>query len=193
MAHVPGLRAVMPYSVEDARDMLIASVLSPDPVMYIYDRWLYENEKEINPIEEKKITDFPPKIIKSGDDVTIAGSSFSTQLALDAAEEVEDIDISAEVIDIRTLNPFTADNLIYSVSKTRKLIVVDGGTKNAGFAAEVIATVVENLEPRELTAKPIRVTLPDAPAPSSRKLEKIYYPTIGQIIENAKGLCSKDR
>jgi len=193
LAHIPGLRVVMPYSVEDARDMLIASVLCPDPVIYIDDRWLYEKEEKLSPIEEKKINNFPPKKIKSGNNLTIVGSSFSTQLALDAARELEEINISAEVIDIRTLSPFKADNINDSVSKTGKLIVVDGGTKHAGFAAEVIATVVENCEPNELTAKPLRVTLPDTPAPTSRKLEKIYYPTIGQIIENAKVLCGKDR
>ena len=78
----------MLYSVSDARDMLIAAVLSKDPVTYIDDRWLYDLEEEIEPIQEKDITEFKPKIITEGEDLTIIGTSFSTKLALDSAIEL---------------------------------------------------------------------------------------------------------
>ena len=87
-AHIPGLRVVMPYSVQDARDLLISSVLCPDPVIYIDDRWLYEQTSFIKPIEEKKIDQIEPKIILEGNDLTLVGSSYSTHLAKEAAKNL---------------------------------------------------------------------------------------------------------
>lgn len=186
LAHIPGLRVLMPFSVADARDMLISSVLCPDPVIFIDDRWLYEKEEKLPEINELDITDFVPRVIKSGDDLTIVGSSYSTQLALDASIILEDFNISAEVIDIRTLNPFQPDTIIDSVKKTRNLIVTDGGTRSLSFASEVITSVVEEIDTKILNNKPIRVTLPDTPAPTSRKLEESYYPSVNEIVDSAK-------
>ncbi len=180
-AHIPGLKVLMPYSVSDARDMLIAATLSRDPVIFIDDRWLYEQEDTLDPIEEKSLDSFTPKIIKSGQDLTIVGTSYSTKLALDASKELQKDDIDAEVIDTRTLNPLRVDQLVESVKKTSNLIVVDGGWKNCGFSSEIIASVMENLPPNTLDSSPLRITLPDAPAPTSRFLESIYYPTVGHV------------
>jgi pyruvate dehydrogenase E1 component beta subunit len=80
------------------------------------------------------------------------------------------------------LNPFDSSVIVQSVRKTRRLVVVDGGTRTAGFAAEVIASVAEHVAPSEWLAAPARVTLPDAPAPSSRVLEAIYYPTAEHVV-----------
>lgn len=187
-AHVPGLRVVMPGTVADARDLLIAAVLSRDPVVYIDDRWLYDLEDDLSPIVETRLSEQAPAVLRAGSDITIASAGFSTRLAMDAARCLDAEQLSAEVIDLRVLNPFKAAVLIDSVRKTRRLLVVDGGWRNAGFAAEVITSVLEAVEPGVLSAPPRRVTLPDAPAPTSRVLEKIYYPTAETIVVQAQTL-----
>lgn len=189
-AHVPGLRVVMPSTVSDARDLLIASVLSGDPVMYIDDRWLYSLEENLGPVKELDLHSQGPKVVRSGTDVTLAGAGYSTKMCLDAADELQKQGVSAEVIDIRVLNPFSPELIAESVRKTGRLVAVDGGWETAGFAGEVIASVVERVNPELLKMSPKRVTLPASPAPSSRALEDIYYPKaddlVRLVIENLK-------
>src|SRR5262245_59929323 len=79
-AHIPGLLVVMPASVQDARDLLIASVLSDAPVMYIDDRWLYERRAPLPPIVERPLADERPRLIRSGHDVTLVGAGYCTFL-----------------------------------------------------------------------------------------------------------------
>lgn len=190
-AHVPGLRVVMPYSVADARDLLIASVLSRDPVMYIDDRWLYDLEDDLPPVVELDLASEGPKRIATGTDVTLVGASYSTRLAADAQKQLAAEGISADVIDMRILNPFDPTVIAESVRKTKRLVVVDGGWRNAGFAAEVIASVSERIAPSDWAAAPMRVTLPDAPAPSSRVLEKIYYPGVADVVNAARPVVGR--
>jgi pyruvate dehydrogenase E1 component beta subunit len=174
-AHVPGLRVVMPSTVADARDLLIASVLSPDPVMYIDDRWLYDQEAELKPVVELDLSIQKPLITKSGKDITIVSSGHTSMLARNAAASLLTKNISCEVIDLRVLNPFFADDIILSVKKTRNLLVVDSGTMTGSFSGEVISKVVENIPIGCLKNQPKRLALPDAPAPTSRALENSYY------------------
>lgn len=187
-AHVPGLRVVMPATVADARDLLVAAVLCQDPVMYIDDRWLYELEDDLPPITEVALSSQGPRRIAEGRDLTIVGAGYSTLLAIQAGEQLKASGVSAEVIDLRVLNPFNPLAIVDSVRKTGRLLVVDGGWKNAGFAAEVIASVVERVEPSTWSRPPARLTLPDAPAPTSRVLEKIYYPTAADVAKAAMAL-----
>jgi pyruvate dehydrogenase E1 component beta subunit len=182
-AHIPGLRVVMPATVADARDLLIASVLCKDPVMFIDDRWLCDLEDDLPPIVERDLRNERPKCLAEGDDITLAACGFSTRLAMEARSRLAEKGISAEVIDLRVLNPFSPDVVVDSVRKTGRLLAIDGGWKTAGFAGEVLASVVENLSPKDLKDKPQRITLPDAPAPTSRVLEKIYYSDASQISE----------
>lgn len=187
-AHVPGLRVVMPATVADARDLLVASVLCKDPVLFIDDRWLYDLEDDLPPIVERDLRQERPKCLRSGADLTIVGSSYSTRLALKAAEELEKQGISAEVIDLRVLNPIHPEVVVSSVKKTGRLLVVDGGWSPCGIAGEVIASTIEKIRPRDLKASPIRVTLPFAPAPTARNLEKIYYPDTNSVVRAAEKL-----
>jgi len=184
--HIPGLRVVMPYSVEDARDLLIASALCKDPVIFIDDNWLYREEEYLNPITaEKDLRDIEPKVIKEGKDITLIGSSYSTKLALDVSEILSSkYSVTSEVIDMRVLSPIKKTNLIKSITKTKNYAVIDGGTKTSGYASEIIASLSESLPHNSLDSRPLRFTLPDSPAPTSRALEKIYYHDITNIVES---------
>ncbi len=181
-AHIPGLRVVMPATVADARDLLISSVLSPDPVLFIDDRWLYDLEDTLPPIVEHNLALARPQCLQAGHDLTIVASGYSTRLALNAGQKLTGQGISAEIIDLRVLNPFYPELIVESVERTKHLLVIDGGWRTCGVAGEVIASVVERVSTSCFKKPPIRITLPDAPAPTSKVLENAYYPTVDLIV-----------
>jgi len=180
--HVPGLRVVMPSTVLDARNLLISSVLCKDPVIYIDDRWLYEQEAYLPPIEERELSLEKPKISLEGSDLTIVSSGHSSYLVREACKKIKNENILPEIIDVRVLSPLYSKDIINSVKKTRKLLVVDPGWISSGFSAELISKVVESIYVGCLKKPPIRIALPDAPAPTSSNLEKEYYTSIENII-----------
>lgn len=174
-AHIPGLRVVMPYSANDARDLLISSVLCDDPVLYIDDRWLYEEEEIRKPVEIIDLSKSGPMKIMDGNDITLVGISYATKLCKDSAFEVKSNGISCDVFDLRILNPIEIDPIVESVKKTGRLLVVDAAWSNCGVSAEIIAQVLSKAEPSKMKSKPKRITLPDAPAPTSKILEEEYF------------------
>jgi pyruvate dehydrogenase E1 component beta subunit len=192
-AHVPGLRVVMPATAEDARDLLVAAVLSGDPVMYIDDRWLYGRKSVLGPVVPRPLAGEGPRVRRPGRDVTLTGAGYASWLCEEAAGQLAAHGIEAEVVDIRVLNPFDPAPIVDSVRKTGALCVVDGGWGPAGFAAEVIAAVAESGDSVLLRCPPARVTLPFAPAPASRALESAYYPTAGTVVAAVKGLLDRPR
>lgn len=187
-AHIPGLRVVMPATVADARDLLVASVLCRDPVIFIDDRWLYGKTDTLPPVEELDLARIGPQVLAEGDDLTIVSAGYSTELALQVASRLAERDISCEVVDLRVLNPLDPGPILASVEKTGRLLSVDGGWRTCGLSAEVIALASEGLPPSVFRSAPARITLPDAPAPTSRVLEEAYYPTTDRITSVALGL-----
>lgn len=184
-AHLPGLRVVMPATVADARDLFIASVLSDDPVLFIDDRWCYDQKDDLPPARDIDLTTIKPAVRREGTDITLVAASYSVLQSLEAAKKLEAMGISAEVIDLRTINPIDHSVAVQSVTKTGRLLAVDGGWSNCGLAGEIIAGVTERVAFGALKAMPGRVTLTDAPAPTSRPLEKIYYTSADDIAARA--------
>jgi pyruvate dehydrogenase E1 component beta subunit len=191
-AHVPGLRVVMPATPKDARDLLIASVLCDDPVVFIDDRWLYEQEAGIGDPEILDLASIEPELRREGTDVSLVACGYSVVQALEAASELSDAGISAEVVDLRVLNPMKWDTVVRSVKKTGRLVAIDGGWSSCGVAAEVLAAVVERLHTGELRAAPARVTLTDTPAPTSGPLEKVYYTSVAEITATVRRVTGAD-
>jgi pyruvate/2-oxoglutarate/acetoin dehydrogenase E1 component len=185
-AHIPGLRVVMPATPADARDLLIASVLCDDPVVYIDDRWLYEQEEDLSPVSIRKLEQEGPRSLRAGGDITLVGAGYSTLLCQRAAGALARRGINAEVIDLRVINPLDATLVIESVGNTGRLCVVDGGWRNCGLAGEVIARVAEGT--CAWRTAPVRLTLPDAPAPSSGVLERDYYTSEATIIATVESM-----
>jgi acetoin:2,6-dichlorophenolindophenol oxidoreductase subunit beta len=182
-AHVPGLRVVMPATPADARDLLIASVLCDDPVLYIDDRWLYEERAQLDAPAPVDLASQRPARRRAGTDLTLVGASYSARLALQVAERLAERAVSCEVWDVRVVNPLYADDIAASVARTGRLCVIDGSWRTCGLAGEIVARVTESIEPSAWRGRPIRVTLPDAPAPTSAVLEAQYYPEAGAICE----------
>ena len=182
-AHIPGLRVVMPATAADARDLLIASVLCDDPVLYIDDRWLYEERAELAAPVAVELAAQRPARRRVGADLTLVGASYSARLALEVADRLAASAISCDVWDLRVVNPLYTADISASVERTGRLCVIDGSWRNCGLAGEVIARVAESIAPSSWRSCPLRVTLPDAPAPTSAPLEALYYADAGRICE----------
>lgn len=182
--HVPGLRVVMPSDPHDAKGLLIASVEDPNPVLFIDDRWLYD---DVGPVPEQRYTVPLGKaaIRREGRDVTIVGNSYMAREAVAAAVELDALGIDAEVIDLRCLRPLDSDTILASVAKTGRLVVADGGWVTAGVGAE-IAAIVAGEGFHSLRGPIARVGLPDLPAPMASTLEKAYYRTRSDIVRAAE-------
>jgi pyruvate/2-oxoglutarate/acetoin dehydrogenase E1 component len=173
-AHIPGLKVVMPSDPYDAKGLLVASIEDENPVVYIDDRWLYDHVDEV----PQKLYSVPIGegiIRKDGKDVTVVATSYMVYEASKAADALDQEGIDVEVIDIRSLKPLDEDLILESVKKTRRLVIADGGWKTCGAGAEIAARVAENDIIKKLKAPIMRVSLPDAPAPASSALEKVYY------------------
>jgi pyruvate dehydrogenase E1 component beta subunit len=179
-AHIPGLKVVMPATAYDAKGLLIAAVRDGNPVMYIDDRWLYEDSCEV-PEEMYQVPIGSAAIRRPGRDVTIVATSYMAAQAVRAAENLVDLGIDAEVIDLRSIKPWDKKCVFDSVRKTGRLVVADAAWKTGGFAAEVAACVAEERF-HDLRAPICRVCLPDTPAPTSIALEKAYYIGAEDII-----------
>jgi acetoin:2,6-dichlorophenolindophenol oxidoreductase subunit beta len=179
-AHVPGLQVVMPASPSDAKGLLLSSIFSDDPTLFIEARALYSMRE---PVPTR------PYFIKIGDaftrrtgrDITIVSFSSTVPLALQAAEDLYRDGTDAEVIDLRSLMPLDITSVIKSVQKTGRLVVVEPGWRMYGAAAEIITGVVEAIG-QQLKATPRRVTWPHAHVGTSRVLEEAFYPTASDVF-----------
>lgn len=178
-AHVPGLKVVMPTTPYDAKGLLIASIEDNNPVIFIEHRWLFNIMGHV-PEGRYCVPLGQARVVREGNDVTIAATSYMTLEALRAAEMLAADGVRAEVIDIRTLKPLDESLILESVRKTGRLIVADSGWKTGGFGAEVVARMAEEAL-GDMKSAPRRVALPDCPTPTSRALTKHYYPRAAHI------------
>jgi pyruvate/2-oxoglutarate/acetoin dehydrogenase E1 component len=178
--HIPGLGVVMPATAYDVKGLLIASINDDNPVVFIDERWLYNDLGEV-PEEMYSIPLGKGIIRREGKDATVIATSFMVGEAIKAATALAKDGIDVEVIDPRSLKPLDEDLLLESVKKTGRLVVADAGWKTCGVGAELAALVVEKAFDC-LKAPIIRVSLPDSPAPASSSLENAYYPRAKNII-----------
>jgi pyruvate dehydrogenase E1 component beta subunit len=182
--HIPGLKVVMPATSYDAKGLMIAAIRDPNPVVFVDDRWLYEVEDQV-PEEIYEVEIGKGTVRKHGEEVTLVAVSYMVQEAMKAAEQMEQEGISVEVIDLRTVKPLDMELILESVRKTGRLMIADVGWKTYGLSAEIGALAAEKAF--EFLKAPVRrVTLPDCPAPASRVLEKVYYPTAETIVDAVK-------
>lgn len=188
-AHVPGLKVVVPGSPADAKGLLFSSIMSDDPVLFIEGRSLYAMEEEV-PDEPYTIPFGEALTRREGKDVTIATFGSMVPTVLQAADQLADANIDAEVIDLRTLAPLDINAVVESVHKTKNLVVAEPGWRHFGAAAEIIAGVCENIGP-ELRSAPARVTWPHSHIPTSAPLEAAYYPTAEDIVSACQGALGK--
>ena len=188
-AHVPGLKVVMPSTPHDAKGLLISAIEDNNPVVCIEHRWLYGIH---GPVPEGlyRVPLGQPNVLRRGKHVTVVASSYMTLEAVRAADELLKEGLELEIIDMRTLNPFDETLILESVRKTGNLIVLDIGWRSVGFAAEVVARVVEQCL-GDLKVPPVRLTLPDLPTPTTRALSNYYYPLVHDIASAARRVAGR--
>lgn len=179
-AHTPGLVVVAPSTAHDAKGLLHASIESDDPVVFMEPKALYRAAR--GEVPEKHYTEEIGKAVvrQAGKDVTIVSYGSTMPMSLKAAAAAGEHDVSAEVIDLRTVMPWDKETVLRSVRKTGRLIVVNEAPLTGGFASEVSATVAE--EAIEYMEAPIRrVTGYDVPFPYT--LEGLYLPNPNKIMQ----------
>jgi pyruvate/2-oxoglutarate/acetoin dehydrogenase E1 component len=178
-AHVPGLQVVMPASPSDAKGLLLSSIMSDDPTLFIEGRSLFSMQEDV-PDAPYFIRLGEALVRRAGKDVTLVSMGSMVPLALQAANTLSKASIDAELIDLRCLMPLDIASIIASVKKTGRLVVAEPGWRMYGAAAEIIATVVETLG--EMRSRPRRVAWPQSAVPTSSKLEEQFYPTSDDIV-----------
>ena len=178
--HVPGIKIVMPSTPYDAKGLLVSAVRDGNPVLYIDDRWLYEDVGEV-PEDLYSVPIGSAAIRCEGDAVTVVATSFMAREAVAAASELRQRGIAIEVVDLRSLRPLDKQTILTSVRKTGRLVTVDGGWLTGGVGSEIAAIVAS--EALDALRAPVqRVALPDVPAPTSSALEEAYYPRASDIV-----------
>jgi pyruvate/2-oxoglutarate/acetoin dehydrogenase E1 component len=178
--HVPGLKVVMPSSPADAKGLLKSAIRDNNPVIFLESRMLYSQTGPI-PEGEHLVPLGSAAVKRPGIDVTVVATGRTVALALSAAEKLSKEGIEVEVIDPRTLKPLDSETILGSVRKTNRLVVASDGSHTCGYAAELVAGVVEECF-YELDAPPQRVCTRDVPMPVAPGLQKTIMVSEEDII-----------
>jgi pyruvate/2-oxoglutarate/acetoin dehydrogenase E1 component len=186
---VPGLKVVLPGTAYDAKGLLKSAIRDENPVLFVESGVLYRTKGEV-PEGEYTIPLGKAEVMRKGDDVTIVGVSRMVGEAMSAARKLEEGGVSAEVIDIRTLQPLDLDTVVDSVKRTSRLIIACDDVKAGGVGSEISAAVLESGFDY-LDAPILRVACPEMPIPFSPTLEQKYMPNAEKIVEAARQTVGK--
>jgi len=190
-AHVPGLKVVAPYTAADAKGLLKSAIRDPNPVVCLENEILYGHSFEVPTDPNFLVPIGKANVLREGSDVTIVAFSRMCEVALQAAEQLAAEDISAEVVDLRTLRPLDAETIVASVKKTNRLVTVEEGWPAMGVGAEVAALVMDQAFDY-LDAPITRVTGADAPMPYAANLERLALPQPETVAGAARAVCYRD-
>lgn len=171
-AHIPGLKVVMPSTAYDAKGLMVASILDPNPVIFVDDRILYQNKSDV-PKEMYSVPIGEAAVRTEGTDITIVAVSYMAFLAEKVSQRLATENIRCEVVDLRTVKPLDTKTILNSVRKTGRVVIADVGWKSFGISAEIAAVIAES--GIALKTPLSRLALPDIPAPASRSLEAEFY------------------
>ena len=181
--NIPGLKVVSPYDSTDAKGLMKSSIRDPNPVIFLENELLYNEVFEVPDIDYT-IPLGTASIKRSGTDITIISFSRGVRAAMEAAELLYKKNISAEVIDLRTLRPLDSETIINSVKKTNRIVSVEEGWMSSGVGAEIISSITSSAFDY-LDAPPERIAALDIPLPYASNLEKLCIPD----KENIYNLC----
>ncbi len=184
-AHCPGLKVVAPWSAADAKGLLRAAIRDPNPVIFLENEILYGHTFDCPTSEDFVLPIGKAKIEREGTDVTIVAFSIMVDVALKAAEILAEQNISAEVINLRSIRPLDVETIVGSVKKTNRVVSVEEGWPFAGIGAEIAMTVTEHCFDW-LDAPPVRVAGLDVPMPYAANLEKLALPQPNWVVDAVK-------
>ena len=188
-AHVPGLKVVVPSTPHDAKGMLLQAIEDPDPVLYLEHKKTYRLIKGDVPDERYTEPFGRAAVRREGDDLTCVSYGLMHHYCVEAAERLQNEDISVEVIDLRSIYPLDIDTVLESIGKTGKVMIVYEDNEFLGVGAEVAAQVAERAL-FELDGPVVRVAGPHVPAmPYAPTLEKWFLPDVDRIEQEMRKLA----
>jgi len=181
LAHIPGLKVVVPSNAYNAKGLTIAAIRDNGPVVVMEHKFLGLSAKGPVPEESYIVPIGRAQIVRPGRDITLCGIGRMTHICIEAANALLSEGIDAEVIDVLTLSPLDEDTILQSVSRTHRLVVVDEDTPTASVARDIAARVADKAF--DYLDGPIKtVTAPDTPVPFSAVLEAQYTPNANHVI-----------
>ena len=189
VSHIPGLKVVLPSTPYDAKGLLKTAIRDPNPVVFFEDKMMYKLKGPV-PAGEYLIPLGVADVKREGSDITIVATSSMVQVALGAASMLEEIGVSAEVIDPRTMWPLDEKTLIESAKKTSRAIVVDEGYQRYGVTAEIASVIVTGAF-YDLDVPVKRMGAMNVPVPFSPSLEDATIPNEKQVFEAARAMCKR--
>ncbi|HYG46556.1 MAG TPA: pyruvate dehydrogenase complex E1 component subunit beta [Allosphingosinicella sp.] len=187
-AGVPGLIVISPYSAADAKGLLKAAIRSEDPVVFLENELLYGQSFDVPKLDDYVLPIGKARIAREGRDVTLVSYSIGVGVALDAATQLAEQGIEAEVIDLRTLRPLDRATVLASLAKTNRMVCVEEGWPTCSISAEIMAIAMEEGFD-DLDAPVLRVTDEDVPLPYAANLERMALIRVESVVEAAKKVC----
>jgi pyruvate dehydrogenase E1 component beta subunit len=179
----------LPADPSDAKGLLKSAIRDPNPVLFVESGLLYRTKGPVP--EEEYLTPLGKAVVKKkGDDITIVGISRMVNESLAAAKKLEDKGVSAEVIDVRTIQPLDLETIVESVKRTSRLVIASDDVKRGGVGAEISASITESAFDY-LDAPITRVACPDMPIPFSPPLEQQYMPNAESVIQAVRTILGK--
>jgi pyruvate dehydrogenase E1 component beta subunit len=187
-ASVPGLIVIAPYSAADCKGLLKAAIRSQDPVVFLENELLYGQSFDVPKLDDYVLPIGKARIARDGKDVTLVSYSIGVGVALDAATQLAEQGIEAEVIDLRTLRPLDTATVLTSLGKTNRMVVVEEGWPTCSISSEIITVAMEQAFD-DLDAPVLRVTNIDVPLPYAANLEKLALIKVADVVEAARKVC----
>lgn len=189
VAHIPGLKVVMPSTPYDAKGLLKSAIRDDNPVIFFEDKMSYQ-VKGLVPVGEYTIPLGVADVKRIGTDVTFVATSSMVQVALAAADALAQEGISAEVVDPRTLKPLDKATILESVKKTGRAVVIDEGHLSYGVTAEIAAIIAD--EAFDYLDAPVkRLGAMDVPVPMAPVLEQATVPNVEQLVATTRSLFGR--
>jgi len=186
VAHIPGLKVVMPSTPADAKGLLKSAIRDDNPVIFFEDKMSYKLTGPV-PTGEHLIPLGVADVKRIGEDVTLVATSSMVQVALAAADLLAADGIRAEVVDPRTLKPLDKETILKSVRKTGRAVVIDEGYLSYGVTAEIASLIAD--EAFDYLDAPVkRIGAADVPVPIARPLELAAIPDEAQVVRVVKAL-----
>jgi pyruvate/2-oxoglutarate/acetoin dehydrogenase E1 component len=183
--HTPGLKVVCPATAEDAKGLLKSAIRDDDCVLFFEHKYLYRRIKGVMPAGDHLTPIGKARVAREGTDVSVITYGATVWKALEAAEQLQQAGVSAEVIDLRTLAPLDDDAIVATVKKTNRVVIVHEDTRTGGIAGEITARINE-LCWEWLDAPVLRVTAHDVPLPNAPALEDFVLPQTADIVAAAR-------
>jgi 2-oxoisovalerate dehydrogenase E1 component len=185
LLHTPGLKVVYPSTPYDAKGLLMSCIFDDDPCVHLESMRTLMMTREEVPLEDYRIPLGVAKVRRAGSDISLISYGWMVQECLAAAETLQQENISAEVVDLRSLVPLDYERVLASVRKTGRVLVVHAATEFCGFGAELVATIQEELFPH-LKGPALRLGADYAPIAYSRDIEMSQVPGAASIAARVR-------